>query len=130
MGKTTARVLVFDAGPLIAIERASSKMTALLERCRDARARILVPAPVLSQVWRDGKKQARLSSFLKLPGVEVVPMDSNYAKASGVLCGLFGTQDPIDACVVVLAKRWEAIAVTSDLDDLTKLNASLKLIAV
>jgi predicted nucleic acid-binding protein len=112
--------LVYDAGALLAADRLLSKR------------RIIVPAPVLAQAWRDGRKQARLSRLLN--GCEIQPTSEETAKAAGVLLGTSGTSDAIDAIVVATALALDAHVLTSDPKDLNRLadaaNAELTLIAV
>lgn len=127
MGAARARHVVLDAGALIALERGDGRMTALLEEALRVATRFYVPAGVLAQVWRDGSRQARLAQFLKAPEVEVVPLSTARAKASGELCGLCGTRDVVDASVVVNARELKCAVVTSDAGDLTRLDPRLTL---
>jgi hypothetical protein len=53
------------------------------------------------------------------------PLDRVLAEASGALCGLTGTRDVIDASVVLTAKHERAVVVTSDPDDLRRLDPTL-----
>jgi hypothetical protein len=53
------------------------------------------------------------------------PLDRVLAEASGALCGRAGTRDVIDASVVLTAKRERATVVTSDPDDLKRLDPTL-----
>src|SRR5436309_3373233 len=61
-----------DTGALIAIERGSRRMQALLDEAAAAGAELAVPAGALAQAWRGTPRQARLSRFLRLPRVELV----------------------------------------------------------
>jgi PIN domain len=93
---------------------------------------ILVPAPVLAQVWRGGGRQVELSKLLK--GCVIAPTTEQTARAAGVLLGTSGTCDAVDAIVVATALPLGAQVCTSDVDDLSKLarsaNAALTLIPV
>jgi len=46
-------------------------MRALVEEVALAQAFLVIPAPVLAQVWRGGARQVLLARFLDLPFVEV-----------------------------------------------------------
>ncbi len=98
---------LYDAGALIAIDNDDRRMWArhslALEDGRD----IHVPSVVVSQAWRDSRRQVRLGKFLA--GCHVVPVGLETAKAAGVLCGKAGTADIVDATVVVMAASLGAI---------------------
>lgn len=110
---------LYDAGALIAVDNDDRRMWArhslALEDGRD----IYVPSVVVSQAWRDPRRQVRLGKFLA--GCRVVPVGLETAKAVGVLCGRAGTDDIIDATVVILAASLGAIIWTSDPDDIRTL---------
>jgi hypothetical protein len=55
-------------------------------------------------------------------------LDREEAQATGVLCGEAGTKDVVDASVVLLARKLGAIIVTSDPDDLLKIDAGAQLV--
>lgn len=102
---------LYDAGALIAIDNDDRRMWArhslALEDGRD----IHVPSVVVSQAWRDSRRQVRLGKFLA--GCHVVPVGLETAKAAGVLCGKAGTADIVHATVVVMAASLGAIIWTS-----------------
>ena len=97
----------------------------LLEQARRAGAHFAVPAGVLGQVWRDGRVQARLARFLASPRVRVVPLDDAGARAVGQLCGATNTKDVVDASVVVCAQGLGDAVLTSDPEDLLRLDPGL-----
>jgi hypothetical protein len=122
--------LTLDAGALIALERNDRRVVALLSRALHHELPIVVPAGVIGQVWRDGRRQARLARFLASSEVAVEPLDDRRAREAGQLCGLRGTADVIDASVVIGARaRGDRIA-TSDPDDLARLDPRAVLITV
>lgn len=136
MGKTrsrsvaqsaTPRTVVLDSGALIALERGNERMRALLRRASDLGVRIVIPAGVLAQVWRDPARQVVLGSLLRANGTVVDALDRVMAEASGVLCGRRHTADVIDASVVLTARREHAVIVTSDVDDLQHLDPGVEL---
>jgi hypothetical protein len=52
-------------------------------------------------------------------------LDLPTAEAAGMLCGTAGTNDVIDAAVIIAARRLDALVVTSDPDDLRRLDRSI-----
>ena len=120
--------LALDAGALVAFDRNERSVVVLLARALGQGLPIVVPAGVVGQVWRDGRRQARLARLLGSDEVEVVPLDDSGAREAGQLCGARGTADVIDASLVLLARRRGARVVTGDPDDLTRLDPGIDLI--
>lgn len=112
--------LVYDAGALLAAERNNRKFLVMHKAALLAGRQVLVPTPVLTQAWRGGARQAVLARVLK--GCEVLPTDERVAKHAGVLLGLSGTSDAVDAIVVATAMEFTATVVTSDPKDLRALS--------
>jgi hypothetical protein len=121
---------VLDAGALIALDRGDKRMIALLDRAAHQERAIRIPAGVVGQAWRNGRKQAPLSRFLRCTDVEIVPLDEHLARSCGELCGVAGSSDIIDASVVIVAMVHRDPIVTSDPNDLKRLNPSADLIAL
>ncbi len=129
MGKARARTqaqvgVTLDTGALIALERGDRRMIALLQGLALRGAPIRVPAGVAGQAWRGGPRQTVLARFLVTPNVSVEPLDFPLARACGELCAASGTADIIDASVVLLAREHHDVIVTSDVDDLRRLDPS------
>jgi hypothetical protein len=122
--------LTLDAGALIAFERNDRAVVAILTRARQRDLRLVAPAGVVGQVWRDGSRQARLARLLGSDQVEVVPLDDARARAAGQLCGVAGTRDVIDASVVLCARELGHGVLTSDVEDLQRLDSSLRFVRV
>jgi predicted nucleic acid-binding protein len=120
--------LVLDADALIAIERADRDTAVILELARRQGQALVVPAGVVAQVWRGGAREARLARLLNADDVVVEPFTDAGARAAGVLCGLAGTSDVVDASVVVAARRHNAMVVSSDRSDLRMLDPSLPVV--
>ena len=55
MGEARHQAIVLDAGALIAFERADPRMRALLREVTRAGIRLIVPAGVVAQVFRDAR---------------------------------------------------------------------------
>lgn len=127
MGQTRAVTVVLDAGALIALERGDARMRALCREALAGHGRLMIAAGVVGQVWRDGAKQAALAGLLGAPCCVVEPLTKEMAKAAGALCRKRGTADPIDASVVILARRENAVVVTSDPGDLRRLDPDLRI---
>ena len=119
-----------DAGALIAIERRERLLEVRLQGALDQNERIVIPAGVLAQVWRGGRRQARLAGFLAIEGVEIEPLDKDSARAAGVICGIRSASDIVDASVVVCARAYGHRVITSDPDDLARLDPKLELIVI
>ena len=125
MGKTSPGAVVLDAGALIAFEKGDPRMRALCREALRTHTRLVVPAGVVGQVWRDAARRVPLRALLAGATTEVPVLDQLLAEAVGVLCGRTGTSDVIDASVVLTARRERAVVVTSDVGDLLRLDPHL-----
>lgn len=122
--------LTLDSSALIAFERNERAVVAIITRAHERKIELAVPAGVVGQVWRDGARQARLARLLGSGLIEIEPLDDARARSAGQLCGVTGTNDVIDASVVLCARVREHGVLTSDFDDLRRLDASLRLVRV
>jgi hypothetical protein len=122
--------VTLDTGALIAFERNDRKLVGLLARALELGWSIAVPAGVVGQAWRDGRRQARLARLLGSRDVEVEGLDDQAAREAGQLCGVSRTADVIDASVVLCARRRRHRVVTSDAADIRRLDDGLALIVV
>jgi predicted nucleic acid-binding protein len=113
---------VYDAGALLAVDGNDRRMWVIHHLALEEGRRLLVPAVVVAQAWRDARRQVQLGRFLH--SCEIVPVGLELAKAAGVLCGKAGTRDVVDAIVVTIALSYGAIVFTSDPDDITQLGAA------
>ena len=111
--------VVYDAGALIAAERDDARFRELHRTFLRQERLIIVPAPVLTQVWRGDARQARLNWSLRACVTE--PTVADLARAAGVLLGRAGRSDAVDGIVVAVALSRRAAIVTSDPDDLIRL---------
>ena len=112
---------VYGAGALLAIDNNDRRMWVIHHLANEEGRRLLVPAVVVAQAWRDARRQVQLGRFLH--SCEIIPVGLELAKAAGVLCGKAGTRDVVDATVVAIALSYGAIVFTSDPDDITQLGA-------
>jgi predicted nucleic acid-binding protein len=122
--------VTLDTGALIAIERGDPRMQALLDEAAAVGADLAVPPGVLAQAWRGSPRRARLARFLALGVVEVVALEEPEARAAGTLCGRAGTEDVIDASLVVCARMGGHSVITGDPDDVAALDLSLRIVAL
>lgn len=111
-----------DAGALLAIDSNDQRMWTIHHLALEEGRRLIIPAVVVSQAWRDQRRQVQLGRFLH--SCEVVPVGLELAKAAGALCGKAGTRDVSDATVVTVALTCGAIVFTSDPDDIAQLSAA------
>ena len=125
MGTPGSRPVVFDAGALIEFDRGDSRMRALVRLARDRASTLVIPAGALAQAWRDGSRQARLAALVGSETTIVEVLDEPAAKAAGVLCGRSRTSDIVDASVVVAARAYGAVVVTTDPGDLRRIDPAL-----
>lgn len=133
MGRTrtrTAAGIVLDAGALIALDRGDKRMIALLGRALAQRRTFRVPAGVVGQAWRDGRIQVNLARFLRADEVEIIPLDEDLARSCGALCGAAGSSDIIDASAVILARERREPIITSDPNDLRRLDPTAQIISL
>jgi hypothetical protein len=80
---------------------------------------IHIPAVVVGQAWRDGRRQVQLARALA--GCHAGPVGLDASRPAGVLCGRSGTADVADATVVVMAAALRAIVWTADPRDIRAL---------
>ncbi len=111
--------LIADAGLLIAAERGERGAWALKRTTAEDGVDLVVPAPVLSQVWR-GPRSQNLARFLA--GLEVITFDEEPARRAGALLGASTTTDVCDASVAAGARDGDRI-VTGDVEDIGHLVA-------
>jgi predicted nucleic acid-binding protein len=104
--------LTYDSGALIAAERDDRRMWALHARALWRGVRPVVPAGVLTEVYRSAR-QANLARLLR--GCQIDPLDETAAKAAGALLGRC-SQDPgaVDASVAEGALRRGDAVVTGN----------------
>ena len=112
---------VFDTGALISAERGKARAARFLQLVHAGRARILVPLPVVAEWWRR-RSDVREEILAATDVVASVPA----AKAAGMaLARLRDVQAKltIDAIVIATAALNDAIVITGDAADFTRLSA-------
>lgn len=119
-----------DAGGLIALDRGDRRVIVLLARAAEKKARVTIPASALAQAVREPARQVRLARLIRQPTADVMPLDRVDATSVGRLLAAGGTADVVDAHVVVCAKRAQQVIVTSDPDDLRRLDPQVRVVTL
>lgn len=122
--------ITLDAGALIALDKANRRVIALLARAAELGAEINVPATALAQAMRQPARQARLSRLVRQPLTRLLPLDGPDATGVGIILAASGTRDIVDAHVVLCAHRAKQPIMTSDPEDLRRLDPNARLITV
>ena len=121
--------LTLDTGALLALDHASKAITmhARLDEVREDGGSICVPIGVVAQAWRS-PRQVRLARLLKNRDVEIVIMTLAVARTVGAMCAATGHHDVIDVHVALCARERQHAVVTSDVDDIARVDPGLALI--
>jgi hypothetical protein len=122
--------VVLDAGGLIAVDRNQRKIVVLLARAAEIGATVTIPASALAQAIRLPQRQVRLARLIRQPTSDVVALGRAEAVDIGRLLALSGTRDVVDAHVVVCTRRTGQTLVTTDPDDIRRLDGALPLLVV
>ena len=122
--------ITLDAGALIALDRNDRRVVVLLARANETSAHVTVPATALAQAIRRPERQARLARLIRQPTTDVVDLDRVDATNVGRLLAASGTADVVDAHVVICARRGQQRVVTTDPEDLRRLDPTLQLVTV
>jgi predicted nucleic acid-binding protein len=122
--------VTFDAGGLIALDRADRRVVVLLARARETGAHVTIPATALAQAVRRPDRQVRLARLIRQPTTDVIDLDRVDGTNVGRLLAASRTSDITDAHVVICARRSDQQVVTSDPADLRALDPDIRLIAL
>ena len=109
---------VLDAGALVAVDRRDRMIGAQLRVLQQQGTPIRVSSAVVSQVWRDGRKQANLARVLAGVGIEALGQDDG--RRIGELLAVAAATDVVDAHVALMAAHADLI-LTSDPGDIRRL---------
>ena len=112
------RAAVYDAAVVVAADRNERRAWAEHKARLELGVIPIVPAPVVAQVSR-AERQVQLRRFLA--GCAVVPLGESEAHEAGRLLGITRTADVVDAVVVTIALRQQAVILTGDPDDMERL---------
>jgi predicted nucleic acid-binding protein len=111
--------ITFDTGALIALERREQRARRILERVAETKARITVPAAILTEWWR-ARTDLR-DSILAAMHLELLSPDC--AKLAGTALAAVRGATAMDAIVMASAASRGDLVYTADFADLTKLTA-------
>ncbi len=121
---------VLDTGALIAFERRVPRLVLWFDELVAGAGEAHVPAGVVAQAWRGHRRQHPVARLLRATAVRVHALDEAVALRVGVLLARSGTSDVVDAHVALLGRALGARVLTSDPDDLRRLDGSLDLLTV
>jgi hypothetical protein len=118
------RNIVLDAGAFIAAERRDRRLAALLSAAEKVGGTVLLPTPVIAEIWRDPPRQCSVQ--LMGTADDVISLDLGHACAVGELLGKSPKSQLVDASVATVALEYRpSIVLTSDPDDLERLLKAL-----
>ncbi len=118
-----------DTGALIALERRRQRMLGFLELARVDKIPIVVPAMCIAEWWR-GRTDVREKI---LAAVIVEHTDDALVRLTGAALAAVPAATCIDAMVMASAARMGGVVLTSDVDDLSRLQTvfpSVRVLAV
>jgi hypothetical protein len=121
--------LTLDAGALLALDHPATAI-AMQARLTEAVRRggtICVPVGAIAQAWRSSR-QVRLARLLKSRDIDVAVMTPNVARSVGLLCARSGHDDVIDVHVALCARERRHAVITSDPDDISRVDPALPVI--
>jgi predicted nucleic acid-binding protein len=105
--------LTFDTGALIGLERSRHYMKKVFDVAVAHDIRITVPAIVVAEWWRLGRKEQERARLLR--AVVVEPITDHVARLAGVALTLVPAAQTIDALVMASAsQRLSEVVYTSD----------------
>lgn len=116
--------LTFDTGALIGLERARHLMRKVYETAIVNGVAITVPAVVVAEWWRVGRREKERAGVLR--SVVIDPVSDGTARLAGVALTLVPSAQTVDALVMASASRRDGeVVYTSDPSDLTLLRDSV-----
>ena len=104
-------------------------MLTRIDELRHRRGTMCIPAEVVAQAWRS-LRQVRLARLIKSFDVVIAVMDLEVARNVGLMCAATGHHDVIDVHVAMCARERGHAVVTSDLDDIARVDPSLVIFKV
>jgi hypothetical protein len=131
VSRAQTRGLTLDTGALLALDQTAkaSAIQGLLDALSRRGGSLCIPAEVVALAWRS-PRQVRLSRLIKSFDVEIAVMDLDVARGVGLICAATGHHDVIDVHVALCARERGHAVVTSDLDDIARVDPSLVIIRV
>lgn len=111
--------IVFDTGAMIALERRQRTALEVLQLAKEDGEELVIPAAVVAEWWRAGKREKERSRILRLFKFEAPT--PQVARLAGVAMGLVGA-GLADALVMAGASVHGDVVYTSDVRDFARLN--------
>jgi predicted nucleic acid-binding protein len=123
--------LTLDTGALLAIDHGAKAqvMQFRINALQQRGGTLCIPAAVVAQAWRS-PRQVRLARLINSSDVEIAVMDLDIARNVGLICAATGHHDVIDVHVALCARERGHAVVTSDLDDIARVDPTLVIISV
>jgi predicted nucleic acid-binding protein len=123
--------LTLDTGALLALDHPGKAiiMQARLDEARRRGGTVCVPVGVIARAWRSSR-QVRLARLLRSGGIDIALMTPNAARSVGLMCARCGHDDVIDVHVALCARERHHVVVTSDPDDMSRIDPALPVIRV
>jgi hypothetical protein len=127
----TTSGLTLDTGALLAMDHPGKAivMQARLDETLRRGGTVCVPVGVIAQAWRS-PRQVRLARLLKSRDIAIAIMTPAAARIVGVMCARTGHDDVIDVHVALCARERHHAVVTSDPDDMARIDSALPVIRV
>ena len=121
--------LTLDTGALLALDH-PAKAIAMQARLAEAVGRggtVCVPVGAIARAWRSSR-QVRLARLLKSRDIDIAIMTPNVARSVGLLCVRSGHDDVIDVHVALCVIERRHAVVTSDPEDISRVDPALPII--
>jgi predicted nucleic acid-binding protein len=121
--------LTLDTGALLALDHPGKAvvMQARLDETLRRGGTVCVPVGTIARAWR-GSRQVRLARLLKSRDIDIAIMTPNSARSVGLVCAQSGHADVIDVHVALCARERSHAVVTSDPDDILRIDPALPVI--
>lgn len=116
----------FDTGALLALERRQQRIGLFWNYATARQLPITVPAVVVAEWWR-ARSDRRMEI---LAGVAVEPTDASLARLASEAMTALPHATTIDAIVMASAARRGDVVLTSDVEDLTRLQRFFPVVTV
>jgi predicted nucleic acid-binding protein len=115
--------LTLDTGALIALEADRLAMRKVYFAALAQGVRITVPAVVVAEWWRAGRREKERARLLR--SVHVEALERHVAMTAGIALGLVSKSTTVDALVMASAALRGDTVYTSDVGDLERLRAGV-----
>ena len=123
--------LTLDTGALLALDHPGKAvaMQARLDEVRRRGGTICIPVEAVAQAWRSSR-QVRLARLLKSSGIDIAIMTLSVARSVGLMCADASHDDVVDVHVVLCARQRRHAVVTSDPQDIARIDPTVPRILV